>query len=95
MLFSIRLLTSYLVSSMLTFSFAEFIQFYFRRTFRYTNACAIVSVAALGTFKPDIFPFTLFFSHKIRPNQAGLITNYPVTIQIFAWMRLAGFSTLI
>ena len=75
MLFSIRLLASYLVNSMLTFIFAEFFKFYFGRTFCYTNTCAIVSVAALATFKPDILPFTLFFSHKIRPNQAGLITQ--------------------
>ncbi len=60
---------------MLTFIFTEFFEFYLRRTFCYTNTCAIVSVAALATFKPDILPFTLFFSHKIRSNQAGLITN--------------------
>ena len=59
---------------MLTFIFAEFFKFYFGRTFCYTNTCAIVSVAALATFKPDILPFALFFRHKIRPNQAGLIT---------------------
>jgi len=80
---------------MLTFIFAEFFEFYFGRTFRYTNTRAIVSVAALATFKPDILPFTLFFSHKIRPDQAGLITNYLVTIQILAWIHLAGFSTLL
>jgi hypothetical protein len=73
-LFGIRLFASYLVNSMLTFIFAEFFEFYFGRTFRYTNTCTIVSVAALAAFKPDIFPFTLLFSHKIRPNQAGLIT---------------------
>jgi len=60
---------------MLAFSFAEFFEFYFGRTFCYANACAIVSVAALATFKPDILPFTLFFSHKIRPNQVGLIAQ--------------------
>jgi hypothetical protein len=80
---------------MLTFIFAEFFEFYFGRTFRYTNTCAIVSVAAFATFKPDILPFTLFFSHKIRPNQAGLITNYLLIIQILARTRLAGFSTLL
>ena len=74
-LFSIRLLASYLVNSMLTFIFAEFFEFNFGCTFCYTNTCAIVSVAALATFKPDILPFTLFFSHKIRPNQAGLNTQ--------------------
>jgi hypothetical protein len=79
---------------MLTFIFTEFFELYLRRTFRYTNARAIVSVAALTTFKPDILPFALLFCHKIRPNQAGLITNYLVTIQILAWIHLAGFSTL-
>jgi hypothetical protein len=58
----------------LTFIFTEFFELYFRRSFRYTNARAVVSVAALATFKPDIFPFALFLCHKIRPNQAGLIT---------------------
>jgi hypothetical protein len=77
---------------MFTFSFAEFIEFYFGRTFGHTNTCAVVSVAALAAFKPDILPFTLFFSHKIRPNQAGLIANYPVIFQVFAWMHLAGFA---
>ena len=80
---------------MLTFIFAEFFELYLRRSFRYTNARAIVSAAALTTFKPDIFPFTLLFSHKIRPNQAGLFTNNLVTIQILTWICLAGFSTLI
>ena len=80
---------------MFTFMFTEFFEFYFGRTFCHTNTCAIVSVAALATFKPDILPFTLFFSHKIRPNQAGLITNYLATIQILIWIRLAGFSTLL
>jgi hypothetical protein len=60
---------------MLTFIFAEFFEFYFRRTFCNTNTCAIVSTAALAALKPDIFPFTLPFSHKIRSNQAGLITQ--------------------
>jgi len=59
---------------MLTFIVAEFFEFYFGRTFCYTNTCAIVSVTALAAFKPDILPFTLFFSHKIRLNQAGLST---------------------
>jgi len=59
---------------MLTFIFAEFFEFYFRRTFCHTNTCAIVSITALTTFKPDILPFAFLFSHKIRPNQAGLIT---------------------
>ena len=60
---------------MLTFVFAEFFEFYLGRTFCHTNTCAIVSVAALATFKPDILPFALLFSHKIRPNQAELITQ--------------------
>jgi len=59
---------------MLAFIFTEFFELYFRRSFRDTNVRAIVSVAALATFKPDILPFALFFRHKIRPNQAGLIT---------------------
>jgi len=79
---------------MLTFIFTEFFELYLWRSFRYTNARAIVSVAALAAFKPDIFPFTLLFSHKIHPNQAGLITNNLVTIQILTWICLAGFSTL-
>jgi hypothetical protein len=60
---------------MLTFIFAEFFEFYFGRTFCYANTRSIVSVAALATFKPDILPFAFLFSHKIRPNQAGLITQ--------------------
>ena len=79
---------------MLACIFTEFFELYLRRSFRYTDARAIVSADALATFKPDIFPFTLLFSHKIRPNQAGLITNNLVTIQIFTWICLAGFSTL-
>ena len=59
---------------MLAFIVTEFLELYFRRSFRYTDTRAIVSAAALTAFKPDIFPFTLPFSHKIRPNQAGLIT---------------------
>jgi hypothetical protein len=59
---------------MLAFIVTKFLELYFRRSFRYTNARAIVSAAALAAFKPDIFPFTLLFSHKVRPNQAGLIT---------------------
>jgi len=60
---------------MLTFILAEFFEFYLGRTFRNTDTCAIVSVAALATFKPDILSFTLFFSHMIRPSQAGPITQ--------------------
>jgi hypothetical protein len=59
---------------MLAFIFAEFFELYFWRSFRDTNARAVVSVTALATFKPDILPFALLFCHKIRPNQARLIT---------------------
>jgi hypothetical protein len=78
---------------MLAFIFTEFFELYFRRSFRYTDTRAIVSAAALAAFEPDIFPFTFLFSHKIRPNQAGLITNYLVALQILTWICLAGFST--
>ena len=58
---------------MLTFIFTEFFELYFRRSFRYTNARAVVSVAALATFKPDILPFALLFSHKVHPQQTGTL----------------------
>ncbi len=74
-LIGIRLLASYLVNSMLTFIFTEFFEFYFGRTFCNTDTCPIVPVAALLTLQPDILSFALLFSHKIRPNQAGLITQ--------------------
>ena len=57
---------------MRTFVLAKLLQRQLGRTFGHTNARAVVSTAALTTFEPDIFPFALFFSHKIRPNQAGL-----------------------
>jgi hypothetical protein len=60
---------------MLAFIPAIFFKLYFRRAFSHTYTCAIVSIAALAAFKPDILPFALFFSHKIRPNQAGLISQ--------------------
>ena len=56
---------------MLAFIFTEFFELYFRRSFRYTDTRAIVSIAALAAFKPDIFPFTLLFSHKIVPTKQG------------------------
>ena len=67
------LLASYLVNSMLTFIFAEFFEFYFRRTFCYTNTCSIVSFFALAALKPDILPFALLFSHKVHPQQTGTL----------------------
>jgi len=78
------------VNGVLAFIFTEFFEFYFRRSFRYTDARAIVSAVAITAFKPDIFPFTFLFSHKIRPNQAGLIINNLVTIpdtclDMFGW----------
>jgi hypothetical protein len=79
---------------MLAFIFTEFFELYFRRSFRYTDTRAIVSATALAAFEPDIFPFTFLFSHKIRSNQAGLISNYLVALQILTWTCLAGFSTL-
>ena len=50
-----------------------FLELHFRRAFCHTNACAIVSIAALSALKPDILSFTLFFSHMISPQQAGLL----------------------
>jgi hypothetical protein len=85
-IFSSQLLAPYLVNCMLTFVLAVFFKLYFRRTFGHTNTCAIVPVAALAAFKPDILPFALLFSHKIRPDQAGLITReLQVHIDILAW----------
>lgn len=62
------------MGSVLTLFLAKLLEIQFRRTFCYTNACTIVSTATLATLKPDKLPFTLFFSHKIRPHQAGSLT---------------------
>ena len=93
-----QLLASYLVNSMLTFVLAVFLKLYFRCTFSHTYTRAIVSVAALAAFKPDIFPFTLLFSHKIRSNQTGPVT-YELSDyhsdSLFASINLAGFSVFL
>ena len=47
---------------------AELLELQFRRTLCHTDIRAIVSTTALATLKPDILPFALLFSHKIRPN---------------------------
>jgi len=70
-----RLLASYLMRRMLTLVLTELLELQFRRTFGYVNTGAIIPVTALATLQPDILPFTLFFSHKVRPNQAGLLTQ--------------------
>jgi hypothetical protein len=62
---------------MLTLTLAELLELQLRRTFRNTNTCAIVSAATFAALKPDIFPFAFLFSHKNRPNQAGLRTQKP------------------
>jgi hypothetical protein len=59
------------MNRMLAFIFTEFFEFYFRRSFRYADARAIVSATAITAFKPDIFPFTFLFSHKIVPTKQG------------------------
>jgi hypothetical protein len=83
---------------MLTFILAIFFKLYFRRTFGHTYTCAIVSITALAAFKPDMLPFALLFSHKIRSTQAGLLT-YELSDyhsdSIVAEILLAGYSTLL
>jgi hypothetical protein len=70
-----QLFASYLVGSMLALLLTKLLELQFRRTFCYIDGCAIVSVTALATLKPDILPFTFLFSHKVRPSQAGLLAQ--------------------
>ncbi len=67
-LVSCRSLASDLVSGMFALVLAELLEFPLRRTLSHADVRAIISTAALATLKPDIFPFAVLFSHKIRPN---------------------------
>jgi len=72
------------MNRMLSLVPAEFLERQFRRTFSDTHTRAIVPAAAPATLQPDIFPFAFLFSHKIRPNQAGLLApQHHAAVQTF------------
>ncbi len=78
---------------MRTFVLAILFQPQLGRTFGHTNARAVVSTVALTAFKPDILPFTFLFSHKIRPNQAGLtVSGDPFIKHAYINRHLSGVS---
>ena len=59
------------MNGMFTFLFTKLLELQFRRALGYTDTCAIIPFATLPALKPDIFPFALFFSHKVRSHPAG------------------------
>ncbi len=64
------------MSSMFTLVLAVLLQLELRCTLSDTDIRAIVSIAALATLKPDIFPFAFLFSHK---NSSQLSTTAKAT----------------
>jgi hypothetical protein len=53
---------------------AVLLQLKLRRTFSYAHIRTVVTLAALGTFQPDILTFAFLLSHKILLRLKGVIS---------------------